>query len=92
MSRRRKEKNSKKQERKANKQRPRIPSSDLRSTIYYQPVPEQTSTFIQRQQVDCFTGNWRLESNDSVSISPTSQGVPTLRKIKSETDLDTERS
>jgi len=89
MSHRRKQKDSQKKERKANKQRPRVPSGDLRTGIYYQPLSERGCTFAQRLTPDSTAGEWVLESNNAESISPTFQGRPSLRKITRTTEVDT---
>jgi len=89
MSRRRKEKDSKKKERKANKQRPRVPSRDLRTGIYYQPLSEHGCTFAQRFEANSTADEWILESNNAESLFPTFQGRPTLRKVTRTTKVDT---
>jgi len=89
MSHRRKKKDNQKKERKINKQRPRVPSRDLRTTIHYQPLSERGCTFALRQPPDSTADEWILESNNAESISPTFQGRPTLRKITRTTKVDT---
>jgi len=89
MSHRWKKKAAQKKERKANKQRPRVPSRDMGVTIYYQPLSERGCTFAQRLTPDSAADEWILESNNTESISPTFQGRPTLRKITRTTEVDT---
>jgi len=89
MSHRWQKKVNKKKERKTNKQRPRVPSSNLGSSIYYQPLSERGCTFALRQSPNSTADEWILESNNAESISPTFQGRPTLRKITRTTEVDT---
>ncbi len=87
MSRRRKQKNREKKERKADEQRVRISSSNLRSPIYQPELSERGYPSSLRFKADCQPLKEYMASQKTKPIPTTRKGLSTVKKLKGQAKL-----